>query len=412
MWRIINISWRKCAMPSPPGLSPNSRKTSLLPKAAPKPESTSAAKTAMLDKETIRRFAFDVGFDTVRFARAETSAQTQERLRDFIADGLHGDMGWMKEKADRRENPQVLWPDVKSVVMLGLNYGPGHDPRNLLEYTDRGVVSVYARNKDYHDVLKKRLKRLAMWMHETSGHEVKIFVDTAPVMEKPLAQSSGMGWQGKHTNVVSREFGSWLFLGEVFTTLDLEPDDAEADHCGECRRCLDVCPTNAFVGPYKLDARKCISYLTIEHKGHIPRDLRGMMGNRIYGCDDCLSVCPWNKFAHTTNVSDFLPRAELTAPRLADLAGLDDPTFRALFAGSPIKRIGRDRFVRNVLIAIGNSGRAELAACAEALLNDEAVVVRVAAVWAVKQLVSPEKFAQLKSKTAESDADVAAEWAA
>ncbi len=366
----------------------------------------------MLDKETIRRFAFDVGFDTVRFARAETSAQTQERLRDFIADGLHGDMGWMKEKADRRENPQVLWPDVKSVVMLGLNYGPGHDPRNLLEYTDRGVVSVYARNKDYHDVLKKRLKRLAMWMHETSGHEVKIFVDTAPVMEKPLAQSSGMGWQGKHTNVVSREFGSWLFLGEVFTTLDLEPDDAEADHCGECRRCLDVCPTNAFVGPYKLDARKCISYLTIEHKGHIPRDLRGMMGNRIYGCDDCLSVCPWNKFAHTTNVSDFLPRAELTAPRLADLAGLDDPTFRALFAGSPIKRIGRDRFVRNVLIAIGNSGRAELAACAEALLNDEAVVVRVAAVWAVKQLVSPEKFAQLKSKTAESDADVAAEWAA
>ncbi|MBL8629666.1 MAG: tRNA epoxyqueuosine(34) reductase QueG [Rhodospirillaceae bacterium] len=366
----------------------------------------------MLDKEEVRRFAFDVGFDAVRFTRAETSAQTQERLRTFIADGLHGDMGWMQEKADRRENPQTLWPEAKTVVMLGLNYGPGYDPRNLLEHADRGVVSVYARNKDYHDVLKKRLKRLAMWLHETSGHEVKIFVDTAPVMEKPLAQSSGLGWQGKHTNLVSREFGSWLFLGEVFTTLELEPDAAEADHCGECRRCLDVCPTNAFIGPYKLDARKCISYLTIEHKGHIPRDLRALMGNRIYGCDDCLAACPWNKFAQTTDVSDFLPRAELTAPRLADLAGLDDATFRALFAGSPIKRIGRDRFVRNVLIAIGNSGHAELAECAESLLSDAAPVVRAAAIWAFKRLASQAQFDAAKEKVSENDADVAAEWRA
>ncbi|MBL8645328.1 MAG: tRNA epoxyqueuosine(34) reductase QueG [Rhodospirillaceae bacterium] len=366
----------------------------------------------MPDKEAIRRFAFDVGFDAVRFARAETSVQTQKRLRDFISQGLHGDMGWMAEKADRRAHPQTLWPAARSVIMLGLNYGPGHDPRELLQHTERGVVSAYARNKDYHDVLKKRLKRLAMWLHETSGHEVKIFVDTAPVMEKPLAQAAGLGWQGKHTNLVSREFGSWLFLGEVFTTLEIEPDAPEADHCGGCSRCLEVCPTAAFMGPYKLDARRCISYLTIEHKGHIPRDLRALMGNRIYGCDDCLAVCPWNKFAHTTGLNDFLPRAELTAPRLADLVTLDDAGFRALFAGSPIKRIGRDRFIRNVLIAIGNSGDAGLAACAELLLNDPAPVVRAAAVWAFKRLVSSSAFALAHAKyaAAETDTEVAAEW--
>ncbi len=361
------------------------------------------------DKEIIRRFAFDVGFDVVRFARAETSPDTKNRLRDFIAAGLHGDMGWMKEKADRRENPKVLWPEAKSVVVLGMNYGPGHDPRHLLAHKDRGVVSVYARNKDYHDVRKKRLKRLAMWMHDATGHDVKVFVDTAPVMEKPLAQSAGLGWQGKHTNVVSRDYGSWLFLGEVFTALEIEPDAEMDGHCGACSACLDVCPTNAFIDAYKLDARRCISYLTIEHKGHIPRDLRAMMGNRIYGCDDCLSVCPWNKFAHATAVPEFLPRAELTAPRLSDLAALDDAAFRALFAGSPIKRIGRDRFVRNVLIAIGNSGDESLSMCAEKLLTDDAPVVRVAAVWALKQL-APQRAAQLKQTDA--DADVAAEWAA
>jgi epoxyqueuosine reductase len=390
--------------------SPNSHLTSLFSRLAAK-MSSALKSTSVPDKEAIRRYAFDMGFDVVRFARAEISPETQTRLRDFIVAGLHGDMAWMKDKADRRENPKVLWPDAKSVVMLGLNYGPGFDPRRLLDHKDRGLVSVYARNKDYHDVIKKRLKRLAMWMHDTTGHDVKVFVDTAPVMEKPLAEAAGVGWQGKHTNVVSRDFGSWLFLGEVFTTLDIAPDPATSNHCGECRACLDVCPTNAFVDAYKLDARKCVSYLTIEHKGHIPAELRPLMGNRIYGCDDCLSACPWNKFAHTTTTPDFLPRAELTAPRLADLAALDDAEFRALFAGSPIKRIGRDRFVRNVLIAIGNSNDASLAVCAENLLVDGAPVVRAAAVWALKRL-APQRFAHLKQSAAEPDADVAAEWAA
>lgn len=364
------------------------------------------------NKDEIRRFAFDVGFDVVRFACAEVSSQTQTWFREFLDAGRHGDMAWMQDKADRRENPKVLWPEVKSVIVLGLNYGPSHDPRDLLQYPERGVVSVYARNKDYHDILKKRLKRLAMWLHELASADVKVFVDTAPVMEKPLAQASGLGWQGKHTNVVSREFGSWLFLGEVFTTLELEPDTAESDHCGACHKCLDVCPTNAFIDAYKLDARRCISYLTIEHKGHIARELRPLMGNRIYGCDDCLAVCPWNKFAHTTTVPDFMPRAELTAPRLADLAQLDDASFRALFAGSPIKRIGRDRFVRNVLIAVGNSKQSALAACAEKLLADPSPLVRVAAVWAMRQLASPEQFnaQRMIHASHETDADVMAEW--
>ena len=318
----------------------------------------------------------------------------------------------MSETAARRANPKVLWPEAKSVVVLGLNYGPESDPRGQLSRTEQGIVSVYARNKDYHDVLKKKLKQLATWLYEASGVEVKLFVDTAPVMEKPLAQSAGVGWQGKHTNLVSREFGSWLFLGEVFTALEIEPDQAEADHCGACRNCLDVCPTNAFIDAYRIDARRCISYLTIEHKGHIPRELRALMGNRIYGCDDCLAVCPWNKFAHVATEPNLIPRTELVAPRLATLAELDDAAFRTLFTASPVKRIGRARFVRNVLIAVGNSKMPELARCAENLLADDSTLVRVAAVWALKQLLRPAEVAALAARyqAHETDADVKAEW--
>jgi epoxyqueuosine reductase len=271
-------------------------------------------------KDRIRDEALKLGFDAVGFARAALGSDAKARLAEFVAAGMHGDMGWMAETAERRGDPRVLWPDARSVVVLGINYAPSRDPLAALERRTRGTISVYAQNRDYHDFVKTRLKALARWMHEDLGAGVKVFVDTAPVMEKPLAQAAGLGWQGKHTNMVSREFGSWLFLGEVFTTLDLAPDAAETDHCGRCRRCLDICPTGAFPAPYRLDARRCISYLTIEHKGHIAREFRAAMGNRIYGCDDCLAVCPWNKFARPTHQADFLPRAELTAPRLADLA--------------------------------------------------------------------------------------------
>jgi epoxyqueuosine reductase len=297
-------------------------------------------------------------------------------------------------------------------VVLGANYGPAADPLAALARRDRATVSVYAQGRDYHDLVKKRLKALARWMHEGLHADVKVFVDTAPVMEKPLAQAAALGWQGKHTNLVSREFGSWLFLGEVFTTLELAPDAPEADHCGACRRCLDICPTAAFPAPYRLDARRCISYLTIEHKGHIPREFRAAMGNRIYGCDDCLAVCPWNKFAQRTGDAELLPRAELSAPLLADLAGLDDAAFRQVFSGSPIKRIGRDRFVRNVLIALGNSGDPALAGVVAARLDDPSALVRAMAVWALARL-QPANLAQLRDvhQAAESDPDVRAEWA-
>jgi epoxyqueuosine reductase len=368
--------------------------------------------TAKPDKEAIREYGFGLGFDVVRFARAQTSRETQDRLKRFIADGLHGDMVWMAETLERRADPQTLWPEARTAIVVGLNYGPDHDPRHSLAHRDRGVVSVYARNKDYHDVLKKKLRAFAGWLYAQSGVDVKLFVDTAPLMEKPLAQTAGVGWQGKHTNVVSRDFGSWLFLGEVLTALQLAPDDAESDHCGQCRRCLDVCPTQAFVDAYQIDARRCISYLTIEHKGHIPRELRALMGNRIYGCDDCLAVCPWNKFAHTTTEPGFLPRQDLSAPRLAELATLDDAAFRALFSGSPIKRIGRDRFVRNVAIAIGNSGISALAPVVQRLTADSASVVRVAAVWALRRLMPEANFRELSGNAlmTESDADVRAEW--
>src|SRR5712672_235744 len=310
------------------------------------------------------------GFDVVGITRPDAAPLSKERLQQFLAEGAHGDMIWMETSAERRGDPRALWPDVRSVIMLGLNYGPDHDPLTILEHRERGAISVYAKGEDYHDIIKPKLKEVARWLIAEAGGDVKVFVDTAAVMEKPLAAAAGIGWQGKHTNLVSRQYGSWLFLGAIFTTLDLPVDEPEADSCGTCRACLDICPTAAFPAPYQLDARRCISYLTIEHKGPIPRELRPLMGNRIYGCDDCLSVCPWNKFAEQGREAKLAARDALVAPRLADLARLDDAAFRALFAKSPVKRTGRDRFVRNVLIAIGNSGDPVLADEARRLLND------------------------------------------
>jgi epoxyqueuosine reductase len=353
------------------------------------------------------------GFDVVGVARPDAIPQAAERLRAFLAAGAHGDMVWMATRADRRGEPRALWADVRSIIMLGLNYGPDQDPLAVLEDRARGGISVYARGDDYHDVIKPRLKALGRWLIDKSGGDVKVFVDTAPVMEKPLAEAAGLGWQGKHTNLVSRELGSWLFLGAIFTTLDLPPDAPERDHCGTCRACLDVCPTAAFPAPYRLDARRCISYLTIEHKGSIPRALRPLMGNRIYGCDDCLAVCPWNKFAQVGREVKLAARAALRAPRLAELARLDDAGFRALFARSPVKRIGRARFVRNVLIAIGNSADAALAQEAEHLLDDASPLVRGAAVWALGRLDRAWLLdCAAQRQSVEIDSDVIAEWAA
>ncbi|MGG5819900.1 tRNA epoxyqueuosine(34) reductase QueG [Falsiroseomonas sp. HW251] len=338
-------------------------------------------------RDLIRAKALELGFDAVGFARAHLAVETRERLMRFLAEGQHGSMAWMERRAEQRAHPRALWPEAVSVICLGLNYGPDTDPLATLSQRDRATVSVYARNRDYHDVVKGRLKQLGQWMaHRFEGTGLKVFVDTAPVMEKPLAQAAGLGWQGKHTNLVSRAHGSWLFLGEVFTTLELAPDEAEADHCGSCDACLRACPTDAFPAPYRLDARRCISYLTIEHHGPIPPELRGKMGNRIYGCDDCLAVCPWNKFARAHEEPAFAPRDALTAPKLADFAALDDAGFRALFSGSPIKRIGRNRFVRNVLVAIGNSADASLRPAAQALCEDPDPVVAECARWAAARL--------------------------
>ncbi len=322
-------------------------------------------------------------------------------------------MTWMVAKAERRADPRALWPDVRSVIMLGVNYGPDDDPLAILRQRSRGGISVYARGDDYHDLIKPRLKALGRWLIEQARGDVKVFVDTAPVMEKPLAAAAGIGWQGKHTNLVSREFGSWLFLGAIFTTLELPPDEPGQDHCGSCQACLDICPTAAFPAPYRLDARRCISYLTIEHKGPIPQALRAAIGNRIYGCDDCLAVCPWNKFAQAGREAKLAARDALRAPALADLARLDDAAFRALFAKSAVKRIGRARFLRNVLIAIGNSGDTALADEAERLLGDASPLVRGAAVWALERLdpARLHRYAKARSNS-ETDPDVIAEWAA
>jgi epoxyqueuosine reductase len=323
-------------------------------------------------------------------------------------------MAWMAARPERRSDPRVLWPELRAIVMVGVNYGPDHDPTAILAKPERAAISVYAQGDDYHDVIKKRLTALARWLVARAGGDAKVFVDTAAVMEKPLAAAAGLGWQGKHTNLVSREFGSWLFLGALFTTLELPPDPPETDHCGTCSACLTVCPTAAFPAPYRLDARRCISYLTIEHKGAIPRDLRPLMGNRIYGCDDCLAVCPWNKFARQGRDAKLAARAELQAPTLADLARLDDAGFRKLFAKTAIKRTGRDRFVRNVLIAVGNSRDPALATCAERLLNDASALVRGAAVWAMGRLVAKQDLAAAAAKyaAAETDPSVRDEWAA
>jgi epoxyqueuosine reductase len=346
--------------------------------------------------------------------RPEISAQARDGLARFLDEGQHGDMEWMAAQRERRSDPQAMWAQVRTVIMLGVNYGPDRDPLAVLGSRDCGAISVYAQGDDYHDVIKKRLKRLARWLVAQAGGDVKVFVDTAAVMEKPLAAAAGIGWQGKHTNLVSRQYGSWLFLGAIFTTLDLPPDPAEADHCGTCRACLDVCPTAAFPAPYRLDARRCISYLTIEHKGPIPRALRPQMGNRIYGCDDCLSVCPWNKYARQGREAKLATRATLQGPALPDLAGLDDPGFRRMFAKTAIKRTGRDRFVRNVLIAIGNSADPALAIYAERLLADPAPLVRGAAVWALGRLITPNALEALavRHRTAEPDPVVREEWAA
>ncbi len=364
--------------------------------------------------QAIRNKAAELGFDLVAFAAARLDARAREHLADYIRHAYHGDMGWMAETLSRRGDPQALWPAARSVIMLGVNYTPKGDPLAPLGRRDRAAVSVYAQGQDYHDVIKKRLKALARWLKDRANCEVKVFVDTAPVMEKPLAEAAGLGWQGKHTNLVSRRYGSWLFLGSIFTTLELPADAPETDHCGRCHRCLDICPTNAFPAPYQLDARRCISYLTIEHKGPIPREFRAAMGNRIFGCDDCLAVCPWNKFAVRTREYAFFPRAELTAARLEDLALLDDGAFRRVFAGSPLKRIGRDRFLRNVLIAIGNSGEPGLAARIEPLLDDPSPLVRGMAVWALARLLEAPHFERLKAARypREGDAEVRAEWRA
>jgi epoxyqueuosine reductase len=363
-------------------------------------------------RDALTREARAIGFDCIGIAEPGAIADAGQHFREFIATGAHGDMDWLAAQPERRVDPRGLWQDVRSVIMLGVNYGPDHDPLAILEQRTRAAISVYAQGDDYHDLIKKRLKALARWLVATAPCEVKVFVDTAAVMEKPLAQASRLGWQGKHTNLVSREYGSWLFLGAIYTTLDLPRDVPEIDHCGSCRACLDICPTAAFPAPYKLDARRCISYLTIENKGPIPRELRKSIGNRIYGCDDCLAACPWNKFARAGREAKLAARDELRAPGLAELARLDDPSFRALFTKSPVKRIGRDRFLRNVLIAIGNSGDATLVEDARGLLGDDNALVRGAAVWALAQLVSREEFAamRLRALTDEQDNGVREEW--
>ncbi len=342
----------------------------------------------MVASDLIRDKALQLGFDAVGFAPAELGLEAKTRLKNFLAAGQHGDMGWLAERTDARSHPRVLWPAARSVICLGLSYAPDEDALATLAHRDRGNISVYARNRDYHDVLKGMLKHLVQFIVARLGGEAKVFVDTAPVMEKPLAQQAGIGWQGKHTNLVSRRHGSWLFLGEIFTTLTLPAAPPQADHCGTCTRCLSVCPTAAFPAPYRLDATRCISYLTIEHRGPIPLELRPLLGNRIYGCDDCLAVCPWNRFAHVTSTAKLRGREEFAAPRLAALASLDDAAFRSLFSGSPIKRIGRSRFVRNVLYAIGNAADPALAAAAAHNAGDPDPVVADAAVWAMQQLAA------------------------
>lgn len=337
-------------------------------------------------KEKLKARALEEGFDDLSICRPWDVPDVPSDLEAFLEKGYHGQMHWLEERRSWRGDPSQLWPEAKSVIMLAENYAPDEDPMTVVAQGDRGAISVYARGKDYHDLVKKRLKRLARWLLSQGGGEVKVFVDTAPVPEKPLAQAAGLGWQGKHTNLVSRKLGNWFFIGSIFTTLDLPVDSAEQDHCGSCTACLNACPTDAFPAPYQLDARRCISYLTIEHKGPVAPELRKKLGNRIYGCDDCLAACPWNKFAHRAHEIRYHARDDLAAPKLAALADLDDRAFREKFSGSPIKRIGRDRFIRNVLYAIGNSADPELITVAQGLCGDDDDTVAEAAHWALSQL--------------------------
>lgn len=360
---------------------------------------------------TVRVAASALGFDVARWADLDQDWPARARLSQWLEAGHHADMDWMAIHAARRSHPRALWPQARSALVVGMNYGPAHNPMDELDARERGAISVYAKGRDYHDLMKSRLKQLAGWFAGASGEAVKIFVDTAPLMEKPLAERAGVGWQGKHTVLISRALGNWLFLGVMLTTAEMPADAAETDHCGTCRKCLDICPTAAFPAPYTLDARRCIAYLTNEHKGHIDRDLRGLMGNRIYGCDDCLAVCPWNKFAAKTREASFLPRPGTDLPDLEMLSALDDQGFRALYSGSPIKRIGRARFVRNVLIAIGNSGASRLVSCVLARLEDDSPLVRVAAIWALARL-DPSAFLSERAKRRVDgiDPDEKAEW--
>ena len=356
-----------------------------------------------------------LGFDAIGFTPAETGAQTAARLAQFVDAERHGTMDWMRETLERRAHPRSLWPEARTAIVVALNYGPEGDPLATTRRPEAGTVSVYARGRDYHDIVKGRLKELAQAVVKlTDGAEVKVFVDTAPLMEKPLAMSAGIGWQGKHTNLVSRSFGSWLFLGVVLSAAEIAPDTPTGDVCGSCRACLDACPTGAFPAPYQIDARRCVSYLTIEHKGHIDADLRPGIGNRIYGCDDCLAVCPWNKFAQSGREAKLKARDDLAAPPLDRLVRLDDAGFRALFSGSPIKRIGRDRFVRNVMIAIGNSKAEALLPRALEALDDASPLVRAMAAWACRRLMGEAAFAALAADRLgrETDEDVRAEWRA
>ncbi|MBZ9893423.1 tRNA epoxyqueuosine(34) reductase QueG [Mesorhizobium sp. BR1-1-6] len=370
--------------------------------------SDAAKLRALIDAQARR-----AGFEAVAVTTPDAIPLAPARLAAFVEDGFHGSMGWIAETLQRRSEPSSLWPQVRSIVVLAMNYGPDHDPRDLLARRDRGAISVYAQNHDYHDVMKGRLKEIAGKIVARAGGDVKVFVDTAPVMEKPLAEAAGLGWQGKHTNLVSRQHGSWLFLGTIFTTAELVPDLPEEDHCGSCRACLDACPTDAFPAPYRLDARRCISYLTIENKEPIPHEFREAIGNRIYGCDDCLAACPWNKFAKVASEAKLAAREDLREPALADLLRLNDTAFRAFFSGSPVKRIGRDRFVRNVLIAAGNSRDAALAGAVRALLADASPLVRGAAIWALARLVPEAEYAERAATglETESDAAVREEWA-
>lgn len=371
-----------------------------------------ATSTFKDNRAFVASLAQAAGFDAVRIADAGAPWEAGARLQEFVAAGHHGTMAWMETTLARRVHPSAMWAGAKSAIMLGVNYGPDHNPMEKLAFKSDGNISCYAGGDDYHDVIKKQLKAFAGQLHRALGCEVKVFVDTAPLMEKPLAARAGLGWQGKHTNLVSREFGSWLFLGCVLVALDIEPDAPEVDHCGSCTACLDICPTKAFPKPYQLDARRCISYLTIEHGGPIPQEFRALMGNRIYGCDDCLAVCPWNKFASLAQEAKLQAREALRAPTLRALSCLDDGAFRGLFAKNPVKRIGVARFLRNVAIAIGNSGDESLLDCAMALSAHESALVRGAGVWAVKQLLNEAQFASLAGERAglESDPEVHAEW--